>query len=128
MAVTSNGIITASEDYDLKRRFTAIAAYNGVPNPGYFVEQHFLRLVSSPVADKVEGEDDPQAIAQVYEWAVGQYNQELADIDMMQRELDGKRARLLKPGVDTSRVSDTQIAYAIQTVQAALAPAPAAGE
>lgn len=93
---TSNAIINAAKDNDLRERFVALAAEAGVSSPQYFVESHLQQLASS----KVDAEGN--TVASVYEYAETVYKQE--------------QAKLIAPGKNPAAVTDGHLRYALKTI------------
>lgn len=95
MAVTtSQGIITAAKDDDLRERIIAIAAKMRVKNPGYFVDSNLFELASTAVDSSGEN-----SIATVYDYARRQYAQAAAE--------------LVPPGKNLAAVTDEHIEHAL---------------
>lgn len=91
---TSAAIIKASQDRDLRERFIAIAAEQGVQNPQAWVESRLSALACAPVAES--GSD---SVASVYEYADTQYQKKINS--------------LVSPGLDPSAVTDDHLRHAI---------------
>ena len=72
MATTSNSILTAARDNDLRERLVAIAAREGIDNPQAWVEARMWQLTAVPVTDNGD------TVASVYEYGAGEYAKAVA--------------------------------------------------
>lgn len=97
MATSSAAIIKAAKDNDLRERFIALAAEQGIDNPHGFIDSKLQQLASAKVG---AGED---TIASVYEYADAIYNQELS--------------KLTTPGKNPAAVTDEHIRYALNVLR-----------
>lgn len=91
---TSQAIISAAKDPDLRERIIAIAAKMKVKNPGYFVDSNLFELASTAVDSSGEN-----SIATVYDYANLQYAQATAE--------------LIPPGKNLAAVTDAHIEHAL---------------
>lgn len=105
---TSQAIISAAKDPDLRERIIAIAAKMKVKNPGYFVDTNLFELASTAVDSSGEN-----SIATVYDYASLQYTQALA--------------ALTPPGKNLAAVTDEHIEHALSTLLATENPAQQEG-
>lgn len=105
---TSQAIISAAKDADLRERIIAIAAKMRVKNPGYFVDTNLFELASAAVDSSGDN-----SIATVYDYARIQYAQALA--------------ALTPPGKNLAAVTDEHIEHALGALLAAENPAQQEG-
>lgn len=92
MSATSGAIISAARDNDLRERFIALAAAEGIEAPQSFVEARLHILAAAPA------DADGATIAGVYEYAAATY--EAAP----------------RPGENPAAVTDAHIRYALSQV------------
>lgn len=100
---TSQAIISAAKDPDLRERIVAIAAKMKVKNPSYFVDSNLLELASTAVDSSGDS-----SIATVYEYAYTHHAQALA--------------ALTPPGKNLAAVTDEHIEHALGALLAAEKP------
>lgn len=96
MSATSNALIAAAKDYNLRERAIALAASMKVENPQYFVDTHLSALAAAPV------NDDGATLASVFEYATAEYEK--------------KKAALVEPGKDMTVVTDSHIKFALESL------------
>lgn len=96
MEPTSNALIAAAKDLNLRERAIALASSMGIPNAQYAVDSHLPMLVAAPV------NNDGTSLASVFEYA--------------QAEYEKKKDALIEPGKDMARVTDEHIRYALKSV------------
>lgn len=101
---TSNSIIKASQDRDLRERFIAIAAEQGVQNPQAWVEARLPALACAPIESQGR-----ESVASVYEYADAQYQEKLG--------------ALILPGKDPAAVTDEHLRYAVKVLNSSGAAA-----
>lgn len=100
---TSQAIISAAKDANLRERAVAIAAKMKVKNPGYFVDSNLFELASTAVDSTGEN-----SIATVYDYAALQYAQATAE--------------LVPPGKNLAAVTDEHIEHALRVLLTAETP------
>lgn len=105
---TSQAIISAAKDPDLRERIVAIAAKMKVKNPSYFVDSNLFELASTAVDSSGDN-----SIATVYEYANLQHAQALAE--------------LIPPGKNPAAVTDAHIEHALTALRDAENPAQQEG-
>lgn len=96
MSATSNALIAAAKDYNLRERAIALAASMKVENPQYFVDANLSALAAAPV------NGDGDTVASVFEYA--------------QAEYEKKKAALVEPGKDMTVVTDSHIKFALESL------------
>lgn len=101
---TSQAIISAAKDADLRERVIAIAAKMKVKNPSYFVDSNLFELASTAVDSSGDN-----SIATVYEYANLQHAQALAE--------------LIPPGKNPAAVTDAHIEHALGVLLSSETPA-----
>lgn len=101
---TSQAIISAAKDADLRERVIAIAAKMKVKNPSYFVDSNLFELASTAVDSSGD-----KSIATVYEYANLQHAQALAE--------------LIPPGKNPAAVTDAHIEHALGVLLSSETPA-----
>lgn len=101
---TSQAIISAAKDADLRERVIAIAAKMKVKNPGYFVDSNLFELASTAVDSSGEN-----SIATVYDYARLQYAKATAE--------------LVPPGENLAAVTDEHIEHALGVLLSSETPA-----
>lgn len=96
MSATSNALIAAAKDYNLRERAIALAASMKVENPQYFVDSNLSALVAAPVNDSGD------TVASVFEYATAEYEK--------------KKAALIEPGKDMAVVTDAHLRHALKSI------------
>lgn len=100
---TSQAIISAAKDADLRERIIAIAAKMKVKNPGYFVDSNLFELASTAVDSTGEN-----SIATVYDFYSIKYAKATAE--------------LVPPGKNLAAVTDENIEHALRVLLTAETP------
>lgn len=100
---TSQSIISAAKDPDLRERIIAIAAKMRVKNPSYFVDSNLFELASTAVDSSGEN-----SVATVYDYARLQYAKATAE--------------LVPPGKNLAAVTDEHIEHALRVLLTAETP------
>lgn len=101
---TSQAIISAAKDPDLRERIIAVAAKMRVKNPSYFVDSNLFELASTAVDSSGEN-----SIATVYDYARLQYEKVTAE--------------LVPPGKNLVAVTDEHIEHALGILLSSETPA-----
>ena len=101
---TSQAIISAAKDADLRERIIAIAAKMRVKNPGYFVDSNLFELASTAVDSSGEN-----SIATVYDFYSIKYAKAAAE--------------LVPPGKNLAAVTDENIEHALRVLLSSETPA-----
>lgn len=103
---SSNAIILATRDTDLRERAIAIAASMGIDNPEYFVNSHLVELALA------KGQaDSEQSIADVLEYSRTVKAEKRAALEAQLRGIP-------TAGGDLSAVTDEHLKYALGSLQA----------
>lgn len=93
MSITSKSVHLAKNDDDLRGRFVAAAAIEGVPDPEWWVDRNLYALVVQNV-----GTGGNDTVASVYQYAVDTYNP------------------TPRPGANMAAVNDSMLAQAVNAV------------
>lgn len=101
---TSQALLLAGADENLRKRAIALAALLGADNPTMLVEHNMARLVASP-AD----ENGNETLASIYQLAHAEYLNELAQIEEL-------KAGIVQPGVDMGKVKDSHLLFALKNI------------
>ncbi len=103
---SSNAIIQATRDTDLRERAIAIASSLGIENPEYFVNSHLVELALA----KGQADSD-QSIADILEYSRNVKAEKRAELEAQLRAIP-------TPGGDLSAVTDDHLRYALNLLRA----------
>lgn len=123
MNITSKGIIAAASDAALLRREIALAAAAGVDNPQAWVEAHRHRLLA---AAPISAEENAQSLADVYVYAVSEYEKKRNIAAAKLAEAQAALDELVPPGEDPLVVTNAHLQNAVGYLVKALKEQPGA--